>query len=99
MPPTVTCDARLPPSRRWPSASTTWLPTVLPNRIIQALGIASVLLMVPVAQPSARYAPEGFESVIVNVSLPSSWASSSTGTDTLLCVSPAAKLSVPLVAV
>ena len=45
------------------------------------------------------YAPDGFESVSVSVSLPSSWASSSTGTETVFSVSPAAKLSVPFVAV
>ena len=55
--------------------------------------------MVPVAVPSARYAPDGFESVSVSVSLPSSCASSSTGTETVFSVSPAVKVSVPLAAV
>ena len=98
MPPTVTCEP-VPPSRRWPSASTTCDPTVRPNRTIHASGIGSELLMVPIAEPSARYAPDGFDSVSVSVSLPSSWASSSTGTETVFSVSPAAKVSVPLVAV
>ena len=50
-----------------------------------------------VAGPAGMYAPEGFESV--SVSLPSSWASSSTGTETVFSASPAAKVSAPLVAV
>ena len=70
-----------------------------PNRVIHAFGIASVLLMVPIAEPSAMRAPDAFESVSVIVSLPSSWLSSSTATSTVFAVSPAAKLSVPLSAV
>ena len=58
--------------------------------------------MVPVAVPSAirTYADGvGFESVSVTVSPPSSWASSSTGTETVFEVSLNPKLSVPEVAV
>ena len=96
MPPTVTCEA-VAPSRRWPRASTTCDPTVRPNRTIHASGMWSVLLMVPVAEPSSMYAPDAFDSVSVSVSEPSSWASSSTGTETVFSVSPAAKVSLPLV--
>ena len=42
-----------------------------------------------------RYAPRGFESFSRIVSLPSSMASSSTGTATVFAVSPAAKVSAP----
>ena len=56
-------------------------------------------MIVPVASPSAITAPAAFESLKLNVSRPSSWASSSTGTLTVFAVSPAAKVSVPLVAV
>ena len=48
--------------------------------------------MVPVAEPSSRYAPEAFDSV--SVSEPSSCGSSSTGTETVFSVSPAAKLGL-----
>ena len=59
----------------------------------------SLLVIVPVAEPSAMWAPEAFDSVRLSVSLPSSCASSSTATETVFPVSPAAKVSVPLVAV
>ena len=98
MPPTVTCEP-LAPSRRCVNASITWLPTVRPNRTIHAPGMWSELLMVPVAVPSSRYAPEAFESASVSVSEPSSCASSSTATETVFSVSPAAKVSVPDAAV
>ena len=48
---------------------------------------------------SPARAPATFESLSVNVSLPSSTVSSRTGTFTVFVVSPAAKVSVPLVAV
>ena len=86
-------------SSRLSTASSTWLATVRPNRASHALGIASVLSMVPVASPSSIVAPDGLESVNVIVSPPSSWASSSTGTETVLPVSPDAKVSVPEAAV
>ena len=40
-------------------------------------------------------APEAFDSVSVSVSSPSESPSSSTGTDTVLSVSPGAKVNVP----
>ena len=55
--------------------------------------------MVPTASPSAMVIPDAFESLSVSVSSPSSMASSSTGTETVFAVTPAAKVSVPLVAV
>ena len=72
-----------------------------PKRASQACGIASVFAIVPVASASFSQAlpPEGFESVSVKVSAPSSWASSSTGTETVFAVSPGAKVSVPVVRV
>ena len=51
--------------------------------------------MVPVAVASPSLAPEAFERVRVSVSEPSSWASSCTGTETVLLVSSGAKVSVP----
>ena len=68
-----------------------------PNRAIHAFGIASVLEMVPVAVASASFTLDGlgFDNVSVNVSEPSSWASSSTGTETVLLVSKGAKMSMP----
>ena len=77
----------------------TWSVTVRPNRASHAAGMWSVFSMVPVATPSAITAPVAAESRSVSVSSPSSWASSSTGTETVFAVSPAAKVSVPLVAV
>ena len=100
MPATVTCEPPAP-SRRWVNASTTWLPTVRPNRTIHARGIASVLLMVPVPSASASLTRDGLGlwSRRVMVSDPSSCESSRTGTDTVFEVSPVLKVSVPFVAV
>ena len=70
-----------------------------PNRAIHACGIASVFSIVPVATPSARYAPDGFVSVSVSVSEPSSWESSRTATLTVFAVSPGAKVTLPVAAV
>ena len=79
------------------TASSACSAAVRPKRASHACGIASRFSIVPVAVASWSHAlpREGFESVSVNVSSPSSWASSSTGTDTVLSVSPGAKLSVP----
>ena len=52
--------------------------------------------MVPVATPSAIAAPDAAESRSRIVSTPSSWASSSTGTEIVFAVSPGAKRSLPL---
>ena len=93
-PPTVTWLPP-PPSRRALTASTTCPATVRPKRASHAFGIGSVLAIVPVASPSPINAPEGFDNVNVNVSSPSSLASSSNGTATVFSVSPAAKVSVP----
>ena len=84
---------------RAPTASATWLAASRPNRASQARGIGPVLLIVPVAEASEICAPVAFESVSVSVSLPSSCASSSTATDTVFSVSPAANVSVPLACV
>ena len=81
------------------TASRTCSATVRPNRAIHACGIRSEFSIVPVASPSARYAPDGFDSTSVSVSEPSSWESSSTATVTVFAVSPGAKLSVPELAV
>ena len=77
------------------TCSTTCTAAVRPNRAISARGIASVFLIVPVAEPSARYAPEAFMSTRLSVSEPSSCESSSTATVTVFAVSPAAKVSIP----
>ena len=61
--------------------------------------VDSVFRIVPVAAASPSSAPEALLSVSVNVSPSSSTASSVIGTDTVFSVSPAAKVSVPLVAV
>ena len=55
--------------------------------------------MVPMAFRSVSCAPEALESFNFIVSLPSSCASSRTGTATVPVVSPAANVNVPLVAV
>ena len=73
--------------------------TVRPNRAMNARGSGSVFSIVPVASAPASRPPEGFESRSVNVSSSSSWESSSTATVIVFSVSPAAKLSAPLVAV
>ena len=77
------------------TASSTCSATVRPNRESHACGMWSVFSIVPVASLSARYAPDGFESVTVSVSLPSSWESSSTATATVFEVSSGAKVRVP----
>ena len=71
--------------------------TVRPKRASHAFGIASEFSMVPMAVASLSQAlpPRGLESVSTNVSSPSSWASFSTGTDTVFAVSPGRKVSVP----
>ena len=95
MPPTCRCD-RASPSIRDPIASTAWLATVRPKRVSQALGIGSVLVMVPVAVASERDAPvDGFDSLRVMVSLPSSIPSLSTATEMVFETSPAPIQSVP----
>ena len=99
-PPSVTCEGAPGASKRALTASATWLPTVRPKRASHADGIGSEFSIVPVATPSAITAPPvGFDSETVNVSPPSSTASSSSATLTVFDVSPAAKLSVPVVAV
>ena len=60
---------------------------------------ASASRIVPVASPSAIAAPEASLRVSVSVSPPSSAASSLIGTDTVFVVSPASKVSAPLVSV
>ena len=70
---------------------------VRPNRAISALGSASWLLMVPVALASVRSPLEAFDSVSVNVSLPSLCSSSITATSMLPDELPASIVSVPLV--
>ena len=79
--------------------STTSLATVRPNRAIQACWSGSAFSMVPVAVASAIRALVAFESVSVMVSPPSSIASSRTGTEMVLLLSPGSNVSVPLVAV
>ena len=61
--------------------------------------VTAVLVMVPVAVAVVRVAPEGLDSVTVNVSLASTAVSARTGT--LICweVTPGAKVRVPVVAV
>ena len=99
-----------PPSVAWAPAargasslactlSTTCSATVRPNRASHAFGILSVFSIVPVASRSPSRAPATFESRSRNVSCPSSWPSSRIGTDTVFTRSPAAKVSVPVVAV
>ena len=97
---------RCPASVRWPgasapassrarTASVAWTATVRPKRASHAAGIGPSFSMVPVASPSAMTAPLGLLSSSRRVSAPSSCASSSTATDTVFEVSPAAKVSVP----
>ena len=69
------------------------------KRAKSAAGIRSAFSIVPVASPSARYAPEAFDSVSVSVSSPSSCASSNTETSIVFDESPAWNESVPLAAV
>ena len=101
-PATVACAPGVRPSTSRPdTASVTWPPTVRPKRDSHACCSASSLVMMPRALrwTFLRYAPRGFESSSRITSLPSSMASSSTGTLTVFAVSPAAKVSVPDVAV
>ena len=72
-----------------------------PNRDSHIACSGSSLRMTPfaLAWTPRRYAPCGFESSSRMTSLPSSMASSRTGTETVFAVSPAAKVSVPDVAV
>ena len=70
-----------------------------PKRARSAAGIKSLFSIVPVASPSAMSAPLALDSRSVKVSSPSSCASSSTATDTVFRVSPAANDSVPDAAV
>ena len=86
-------------SRRASTPASTCSATVRPNRASHALGIGSAFSIVPVATRSAMAAPCAFESLSLNVSGPSSWASSSTATATVFARSPTANVSVPLVAV
>ena len=81
---------------RRPRASTTCPARVRPNRASHAAGMWSVFSIVPVATPSAIAAPDDAVSRSVKVSAPSSWASSSTGTEIVFSVSPGAKRSLPL---
>ena len=73
---------------------------MLPKRAIHAVGILSVLTIVPVAVGSATLICNGlrFRTVSVSVSEPSSSSSSSTGTETVFSVCPGWKVSVPEVA-
>ena len=99
-PATVTCTPACGAERmRSSTASSTCSATVRPNRESHACGIRSEFSIVPTASPSARYAPDGFDSTSVSVSEPSSWESSSTATVTVFAVSPGAKFSVPEFAV
>ena len=67
------------------TCSTTCTATVRPNRAINARGIGSLFLIVPVA--SAMRAPEAFDSV--SGSEPSSWLSANTLIDPVCWVDPA----------
>ena len=95
--------ARKPGSRgfaiRSSTCSTTCSADARPNRAISAAGSRSAFSIVPVASPSSRRAPDAFDSASTNVSSPSSCASSSTPTSTVLDDSPAANVNVPLAAV
>ena len=70
-----------------------------PKRASQACCSGSWFRMVPVASPSSMRAPKAFESTSVSVSAPSSFVSSSTGTETAFTVTIGAKVSVPAVSV
>ncbi len=75
--------------------------TMRPNRASHIACSGSSFLTTPFASRCIlrRYAPCGFESLSVNVSLPSSCESSSSATETVFAVSPGAKVSVPDAAV
>ena len=103
----IRCPARLasPPGSglartRASTASNTCSATVRPKRAIHAVGILSVLEIVPVAVGSATLICNGlrFHTVSVSVSEPSSSSSSSTGTETVFSVCRGEKVSQPEVA-
>ena len=77
------------------TASSTCSATVRPKRDSHAFGMWSLFSMVPFATASAMVAPTAFVSISHITSRPSSWASSSTATWTVLNVSPGANASVP----
>ena len=81
------------------TCSTTCTAAVRPKRASNARGSGSRFLIVPVASPSDSRPDEAFDSVSVNVSSPSSCASSSTATSMVFDDSPAWNVSVPLAAV
>ena len=83
MPATVSRRPGAAPSRAV-TASSAWSETVRPKRTAHAPGIGSSLWMVPVAVPSPMRPIDGLETVSVIVSAPSSWASSSTLTDSVV---------------
>ena len=87
------------PLRRSPIASVTCSAAARPKRASHARGMGSAFTIVPVASPSAIRAPRALDNLNVNVSSPSSIASSSSATRTVFSVSPAAKVSVPDAAV
>ena len=95
--------ARKPRRRGAAIRSSMWVTTcsavARPKRASSAAGIRSAFSIVPVASPSPRFAPEAFDNRRLNVSSPSSCASSSTATAMVFDDSPAANVSVPLVAV
>ena len=78
------------------TCSTTCTAAVRPNRASSARGNGSALSIVPVASPSVRCPPDTFDKVSVNVSSPSSCASSSTATVIVRDDSPVWNVSVPL---
>ena len=94
--------ARKPRSRgaaiRCSTCSTTCSAVARPNRASSAAGIRSAFSIVPVASASSSHAPDAFDSARVNVSSPSSCASSSTATSMVFVEAPAANVSVPLAA-
>ena len=103
----IRCPARRasPPGTRFArtrasTASNTCSATVRPKRAIHAVGILSVLEIVPVAVGSATLICNGlrFHTVSVSVSEPSSSSSSSTCTETVFSVCRGEKVSQPEVA-
>ena len=97
-PPSVTCEPPDGPDRRPVTASTTWPATVRPKRDSHIFCNGSEFSIRPTAKRSASTAPRAFSSLSTRISVPSSTASSSTGTATVFAVSPGAKRSVPLLA-
>ena len=94
-PASVICAPASGADSRPATASITWSATVRPKRDSHIFCNGSPFDTVPVASASAMRAPVAFESRSVKVSWPSSTASSSTGTETVFAVSPAAKVKVP----